>query len=150
MRIRHWILLAAALLMPAVPTLAAQTVVIVQAPNLGAPSRHGLATLEAAVRARHWKITHATSIEDAHGDRILCVSRADGLPAWQFAPPLAQPLSTPEALAVQKFELGGKRALLIAGADERGLMYALLEAAASVAASSDATEPFDAIREVQE
>ncbi|MEO8018364.1 MAG: hypothetical protein ABI769_11150 [Pseudomonadota bacterium] len=150
MRIRHWILFAAALLAPGVPAFAAQTMVIVEGPTLGAPSRHGLVAFEAALRARHWKIARVPSIKQANADRIVCVSRADGLPAWSFAPRLAQPLSTPEALAVKKFELDGKRALLIAGADERGLMYALLEAAASIAASDPSIDPFDAVREVQE
>jgi len=135
MRIRPWILLAGALLVPVIPARGAQALVIVEGAALGAPSRHGLAAFESAARARHWKITHAASVEQAHGDRIVQLTRL---------------IATPEALVVKKLELNGKRGLLISGAGERGLMYALLEAAASVDASDASTDLFDAIREVQE
>ena len=136
MRIRHWILLTSALLFVGAPAFAAPTLVIVEDPTLGAPARHGLDTFEAAVRARGWKITHADSAEHAKSDRIVLISHG------------GKRLPTPEALAIDKFTLDGKPALRLSGADDRGLMYALLEAAASIAA--DSRDIFDAVREVEE
>jgi hypothetical protein len=147
MRKRHRILLTSVLWVLAAPAFAAQTLSIVEASGLGAPSRHGLETFEAAVRARGWKITHSASVGKVKGDRIVCATRADELAACQ-APRLARPLDLPEALAIEKFTLDEKPALLVAGADERGLMYALLEAATSIAAGSG--DLFDSVREVQE
>jgi len=149
-RIHHLSLLAAAVLVLGAPGVAARTLTIVEGPRLGAPSRHGLEIFTAAARARGWTIRRAPSASEAVGDRIVCVGRADGLRSWTFAPPLARSLDAPEALAVRKFALAGKPALLVAGTDERGLMYALLEAAESIRAAADSTDIFDAIREVEE
>jgi hypothetical protein len=148
MRTRHWILFTGALLVLGGPVFAAQRLAIVEGPNLGAPSRHGLEIFEAAVRARGGQITHTGSVAQAKADLIVCVTRADGLASWTFAPRLAKPLDTPEALAVRKFKLDGKPAVLIAGADDRGLMYALLEAAASIAA--EPRDIFAALSEIEE
>jgi hypothetical protein len=147
MRTHHRILLAGAMLIFGVRTLAAETAAIVANPGLGAPSRHGIQVFEAALRARGWKITHAAAVGQARGDRIVCVIRGDE-PSACGTPRPSAPLDRPEALAVKKFTLGGKPALLIAGADERGLMYALLEAAADI--SAGAHDIFAAVREVEE
>lgn len=128
--------LTCVLLIIGAPVFAAQTLGIVEGPDLGAPSRHGLAVFEAAARARGWKITRSSSAAQSKADRIVLVTHSDGQ------------LNTPEALAVRKFNVDGKPTLLLAGADERGLMYALLEAAASITA--DPRDVFDAVREVEE
>ena len=149
-RVRHLSLFGAVLLVLCAPAMAARTLTLVEGPRLGAPSRHGLELFAAAARARGWTISHAPSVSQASGDRIVCVGRADALPLWSSAPPLARPLDAPEALAVRKFPLGAKPALLVAGADERGLMYALLEAAENIKAAAPSTDLFDAIHEVEE
>jgi hypothetical protein len=149
MRKRHCSLLTGALLVLGVPVFAAQTLAIVGSPTLGAPSRHGLEIFEAAVRARGWKVASVASLSRASADRIVCVARANELRSCD-ASGLALALDKPESLAVKKLALGGKPALLIAGADERGLMYALLEAAESIAAGSDSPDLFDAVREAEE
>jgi hypothetical protein len=150
MRIRRFGLLATAILVLAAPAAGARTLTILEGPRLGEPSRHALETFAAAARTRGWRIERAPSISHAAGDRIVCVTRADGLESWTFAPRLGKPLETPEALAVRKFTHAGIPALLVAGADERGLMYALLEAAESIRSAADTTDIFDAIPEVEE
>jgi hypothetical protein len=128
----------------------ARTVSIVAGPALAAPAQHGLATFERAARAKGWEIDRAASVEVARGDVIVLAALADASRALPFAPALGRPLDAPEALAVKKTSLGGKPAVLVAGADARGLMYALLDAADSVAAAGDPADLLGAIREIEE
>ena len=67
-----------------------------------------------------------------------------------FAPPLPRSLDVPEGLAVRRLTLRGKPALLITGADDRGVMYALLDAAERVASTGDAADLFSDIHDVDE
>ena len=128
----------------------ARTLSIVAGPDLPLPARHGLAKFEAAVRAQNWEIDEAASAKAARGDVIVLAVLADSLKTLPSLPALAHPLNVPEALAVKKFSLDGKPAILFAGADARGLMYALLDAAESVADAKDPSDLLDAIREIEE
>ncbi|HEY5551970.1 MAG TPA: hypothetical protein VIK52_08780, partial [Opitutaceae bacterium] len=132
------------------PAALARTLSIVEAPGLGAPARHGLEKFEAAVRAQGWEVEEVASVESAGGDGIVMVGLAFAIQTWPSVPEFAHPLDAPEAFAVKKFSIGGKPAVLFAGADNRGLMYALLEAAASIAVVSGPAELLDAIRDVEE
>jgi hypothetical protein len=129
---------------------AARQLSLVTGPDLGAPAQHGLAKFVAAMRAQGWAIENATSADSARGDVIVIAALADTSASWPFAPQLARPLDGPEALAVKKFRLHGKPAVLFTGADDRGFMYALLDAAECVAAASDPADPVAAIREIEE
>jgi hypothetical protein len=133
-----------------VSAASARTLSIVEGPGLGPPARHGLEKFEEAARARGWDIKKNASVAAADGDGIVCVGLASAIQAWPFAPKLSRPLDAPEALAVKKFAIGAKPALLFAGSDDRGLMYALLEAAASLGLAADSADLFAAIRDVEE
>ncbi len=133
-----------------VSAASARTLSIVEAPGLGAPARHGIDKFAASARVRGWEIQKATSVADAAGDGIAFVGLATAIPAWPFAPKLAHPLDAPEALATKKFTFEGKPAVLFAGADDRGVMYALLDAAESVTAAANSPDLFAAIRDVEE
>ncbi|MEO6005041.1 MAG: hypothetical protein ABIZ04_07865 [Opitutus sp.] len=143
---------ASTLLVLVLSNVSAQTLFIVEGAGLGAPARHGLETFEAVARSRGWKIEKSASVTAAASDHdaIVCAGLASALNDWAFAPKLAQPLDSPEALAVKKFKIGPTSAVMFAGADDRGLMYALLEAAESIAAAPQSMELFAAIREVEE
>src|SRR5262249_44925451 len=132
------------------PAVTARTVSVVAGPDLAAPARHGLAKLEAAARAQGWGIDRAASVGVARGEVIVVAALADAAKALPFAPPPARPLDAPEALAVKKFSLAGKPAVLVAGADARGLIYALLDAAERIAAAGDPADLLGAIREIEE
>ncbi|HUG12029.1 MAG TPA: hypothetical protein VMM36_13495 [Opitutaceae bacterium] len=147
---RPLVMLASAILVVAAPSVVARTMSVVVDSTLGDPAHHGLAKFEEAVRARGWKIERVPSAKGASGDAIVCVALPGTLGSWSFAPRLEKTLDEPEALAVKKFSSGGKPAVLFVGADDRGLMYALLEAAGSITAAPDATLPLDAIREIEE
>src|SRR4051794_12433789 len=158
-------LLASTLVLLALASSAAKarTVSIVAGADLPAPARHGVEVFELAVRARGWEVDRAASADAARGDVIVVAALADAAKTLPSAPALARPLDAPEALAVKKFTLGGRPAVLFAGADARGLMYALLDAAEGIAdadaagaggaAAGSAANPADfvgAIREVEE
>src|SRR5215469_17004297 len=147
---RLLLLITLAFTPPGSSAVMARTVSIVASRDLAPPARHGLARFEAAARAQGWEIDRAASVEVARGDVIVVAALPDAARALPFAPAPARPLDAPEALAVKKTSLAGKRAVLIAGADARGLMYALLDAAESVAVAGDPADLLGAIREIEE
>jgi len=149
MQLSSLALVFSAWLISTVPAVSAPKFSIVEDRGLGAPARHGIEKFEAAVRARGWRIEKAASADDANGDDVICVALTSTIQTWPFAPKLAHPPSEPEALAVKKFAIGTRPAVLFAGADDRGVMYALLEAAESIAAG-DSPDLFAAIHEVEE
>ena len=150
MRYRLLLLFTLVFAPPGRPAVTARTMSIVAGPDLAPPARHGLAKFEAAARAQGWEIDRAASVEVARGDVIVVAALADAAKALPFAPALARPLDAPEALAVKRFSLGGKPAVLLAGADARGLMYALLDAAERVAVAGDPADLLGALREIEE
>jgi len=134
----------------AAPYVGARTVSIVAPSNLPQPAQYGADKFESAARAAGWEIDKAASMERAHGDVVVIASLAEGLNDLHNVPAPAHLLDAPEALAVKKFTLGGKPAVLFAGADARGLMYALLDAAESLAAARQGTDLLSGIREIEE
>jgi hypothetical protein len=128
----------------------ARIVSIITDPNLGLPARHGLEKFEEAVQARDWEIDHAASAASARGERLVFAGRRGMTDADSLGTELPQWPAAAEALAVKNFTLRGKPALLFAGADDRGLMYALLDAAERIASVPDAAEPFSLIHDITE
>ena len=128
----------------------ARTVSIIAGTGLGPPAQHGLAKLEEAVRAQGWEIEHAASAGAARGEQLVFA----GLPALAHADGLATVLpywpDSPEGLVVKHFTWHGKPALLFAGADDRGLMYALLDAAGRIAAAPAGADPFSPVPDAAE
>lgn len=128
----------------------ARTISIITGPGLGPPARHGLAKFEEAARTQGWEVEHAASADAAHGDRLVFA----GLPGMAGTSALATALpywpDSPEGLAVKNFAWHGKPALLFAGADDRGLMYALLDAAARMADAPAAAASSSLVPDVTE
>jgi len=77
------------------------------------------------------------------GTGILPVSATGGtpVPRKDFQ---ASPSDAPESLLIRRLD---SRTLLLAGRDERGLVYALLEAAEAVRLSPPGADPLAAVRE---
>ena len=128
----------------------ARTVSIISGPGLGPPARHGLTKFEEALRAQGWEIDRAASAETARGEQLVfaglpgmtdTASLNAGLPHWPAAP---------EGLAVKHGTVRGKPALRFAGADDRGLMYALLDAAGRIGDAPDAAAPFSLVPDMTE
>jgi len=132
------------------PVVLARTVSIVVSPDAGAPARHGLDVFAAALRARGWEIERVAPHVATHGEQLVFA----GGPALEESAGLQGVLphwpGPPEALAVKHFTHAGRPALLLAGADDRGLMYALLDTAERIEAAPDGAEPFSLAADVAE
>ncbi|HWA85599.1 MAG TPA: hypothetical protein VG710_05205 [Opitutus sp.] len=150
MRFPRSLLSLAVLVIFAASVAPARTLSIVEGAGIGAPARHGIEKFTAAVRAKGWDIERISTPNDARGDATVCAGLVGDLSTWPSVPVPAHPLDVPESLAVEKFAYHGRPAVLFAGADDRGLMYALLEAAAEVAAAPATADPLAVIREVEE
>lgn len=128
---RSFLVAIACLLVPGAAF--ARSLSLVVDSRLGAPARHGLERFESALKNHGWEIEHPDSLAAARGDHLVAVA-LPGMPGLREAGvPALPPLQTAEALAVKPFSLPGKTGLLVAGADDCGLMYALLDAAERVA-----------------
>ena len=99
----------------------------------GKPAQYGVEKLSGALAARGWSVQLTDA---ARGTQAVLAHLDKGKVA--------------EALSIRKTMLGGKPALDLAGADDRGLMYALLDTAARVGWAKDAADPFSEVRDVTE
>ena len=130
---------------------AVQVSLVLDAPA-GEPSRYAFDKLKAALEAKHVRFEEASSLDRARG-RLLV---AAGIPskaraaAGVIASLGVAALSSPESLLIRNTTWKGKPLLLVSGADERGLMYGLLDVADRVGWASDAGAPFSQVRDAAE
>jgi len=125
----------------------AETVCVVtdRAPGLGA--MHGLAKLRQAVEAAGSEYAQVTSWSKVEGDLCIVAGLADGggiATAIHKDLSIVEP-SGPESLLIRHVKYQGRKVLLVSGADDRGLMYALLALAdkAGRAIGADRNKEFD-------
>lgn len=104
------------------------TIVTDQTP--GGPVLHGLDKIITALRAKHVVVKKASSIEDAGTGQVIVagLSEGSGMAAQLLRSGHHPVPQTAEALCVWKTTLHGKQTWIISGYDDRGLMYALLDA----------------------
>ena len=104
---------------------------IITDPALGPAAKHGLKKLLVALDSRG--VEQPATLDQALGAELVVAGLADGdgPAAALLAEAGAAPPTKPEALLIKRTQYQGKPALLLAGADDRGLMYAMLEAAAA-------------------
>ncbi len=140
----------------------------------GMAARHGLAKLLEALKARHLRTDQVTSLGDAKGKTVVIagLSSGDGEAAHFAQATKIRMEAVPEALSVSRSGIvkedveitetvsvsgGGKKSstktkkheqsiLVINGFDDRGLMYALLDAADRIGWNSTGN-PFQSIKE---
>ena len=104
------------------------TLVTDQAP--GEPVLHGLDKIITALQAKHIVVKKATSAGDAGTGQVIVagLSGGSGMAAQLLRSSHHPVPQTAEALSVWKTTLHGKQTWVISGYDDRGLMYALLDA----------------------
>lgn len=125
-----------------------EVVFLVEQP-LSAPAAYALEALEAALDNRGIAWTRDSGAGAAR--RIIV-----GIPS--FSPVLKALLSQgrmeladqPESLSVKRLLDSGRDTLAVAGRDERGLMYALLETARQIEHAEPGTDWYQAVREISE
>jgi hypothetical protein len=131
--------LAAFVLYPAL-LAASPKIAVISAESAGSPGAHGVAVLRESIRARGFDLAESP----AGADYQIVV----GGTAAMKNNPSALP-KDPESLSVWRRRLGGKPAIMLAGGDSRGLMYAALDTAEKISASTGA-DPFQLVRDLSE
>lgn len=147
-----WLLIV--VLAPSLHLHAAETptVSIVTDPNPGPAASHGLDKLTAALHAKGISSEKAASVDSAAGRFLILAGQAasNGVAAQRLISD-KQPLPRePEALVIHKTEVHGKPAWVVAGADDRGLMYAELDVADRVGWGADPADPLSEVRDIVE
>lgn len=126
---------------------------LVHDPAPGRAAQHGLRTLRAALEARGWSVEETTSADAGTAPmRVIAGTTAAHGPATAAlgAAGLALPTEA-EALTVALVPGEDDRnAPVFCGADDRGLMYALLDAAARVGWAANAAEPWSEVHAIAE
>ncbi len=138
-------------LLLSVPLLA-QQITLVPDPDPGAPAEHGLEKLEASLLARGASVERASQVAGAGGDIVVLAGLCSGEGA-AAAVLKAENVPCPdvaEAVIVHHTQLQAKPALVLAGSDARGLMYAALDVARRVSWRDVPGAPFAGVRDVQE
>src|SRR5215510_2664875 len=128
------------------------TVSIVSDDAPGLAARHGLNKLTAALKAKGVDVAQASSLEAARGEMLIVAGRAAASgPAAALGKSLGvAPPESSESLLIRRTKWNGKTALLVSGADDRGLMYALLDVADRVGWAADPNNPLSEVRDVAE
>lgn len=136
------------------PTLAATglAVSLMVDDRPAAPVRHGLGKLRQALEAKGAQVEEVNSLQKAKADTVVVAGLASG--AGEAAKLLTElkltPPGTPESLLIRKLDRKGKTVVLVAGADARGLMYALLDVADRVGWAASAGPLFGEVRDAEE
>jgi len=130
----------------------ARTVSIVTDKAPGAGARHGTGKVEAALKTRRVVVDRAGSLGAARGKILIVAGLATGngpAAALLKAHGIAAPDGA-EALVVRRLEHQGKPLVLLAGSDDRGVMYALLDVADRIGWAAGAAGPLSEVRDARE
>jgi hypothetical protein len=142
------ILFAATLVGAAFPSFAARRVALITEGELTGPAAHGIGKLREALRKKGLEVTDAANMADLvvlAGMRAKAPEVETALRSAHAALP-----EGPEGLAIHRGAYQGKPAVILCGADARGLMYAALDTADRVTYSNNADNPFQLVRDVSE
>jgi len=118
----------------------------------GPAALHGIEKLSSALRAKGLACQKAASLDDARGKFLVAAGLAGGDgPAARLLKAAKHPVPQgPEALVIRRTEWKGKPVCLIAGSDDRGLMYGELDVADRIGWSADRSDPFGEVRDALE
>jgi len=128
-------------------------IALVHDPSPGRASQHGLRVLRSALLARGWQVDESTAINAATAPlRILAGTRhSQGAAATALATTPALLPDEAEALTIATLPMTDQVAtVVLCGADDRGLMYALLETATRIAWAEHADQPLSEIPAIAE
>ncbi|MHC4104177.1 MAG: beta-N-acetylhexosaminidase family protein, partial [Planctomycetota bacterium] len=128
------------------------SVLLITDSNIGPAGRHGVNKVRLALQTKGIPVEQTTSLETTSGNLLLVVGLSAGSgPAAELHDKLD--ISRPkgaESLLIRRTIWSGKKTLLVSGADDRGLMYALLDIANRIGWNSNLSRPFSEVRNVQE
>lgn len=121
-------------------------------PGAGAPARHGIKKIVDALKQRGVAVEDCASPAAALGKTLIIAgtAKSGGEAVKQLGAVGAMAPEAAEALVIQHAEVGGKPALILCGADDRGLMYAALDVADRIAWAADPQAPLSEVRDARE
>jgi hypothetical protein len=130
----------------------ATPVSIVADPSAGAPVRHGLGKLEAALKAKGVRYEEVSDPEAAQGQTLIvaCLPASSTAVAARVKALGITVPSASESLVIHMTKWKEKPLLLLTGSDDRGLMYSLLEVADRIGWSASASNPLSEVRNTVE
>jgi len=118
----------------------------------GPAARHGQSKLVSALRAKGVSVEQAENWDASHGETVIVAGQAKGSgvastlhKSLGIAPPEGA-----EALLIRQVRWKGKTVYLLSGADDRGLMYALLDVADRIGWATDPNNPLGNVRDAAE
>ncbi|MHC4595831.1 MAG: hypothetical protein ACYS19_12945, partial [Planctomycetota bacterium] len=132
------------------------TVSLVTDSTVGPAARHGIEKVHAALLEKGVSVEEVVSVKAAQGNLLVVLGIFGGGSGKSgTATKLHEGLDIPgpveaESLLVRHTNWAGKKTLLVSGADDRGLMYALLDVAERIRWSNDPSNPLSEVRDVQE
>lgn len=120
--------------------------------QMGRASRHGTSKLRLALQKKGIHVEQTTSGEKAQAGTLIVVGLSGGSGT---AAKLHKLLDIPkpvekESLLIRHTKWSGKKTLLVSGADDRGLMYALLDVADRIGWADDPSNPLSEVRDTIE
>ena len=127
-------------------------IMVITDPQTARATMHGLTVLEAALTEKRAAFREADRPE-AVDDRqtiVAGLATGDGAAARLVRELKLNVPSMPESLLVLRTNWPGRKTLLLAGADDRGLMYALLDCADRIRRSAGPADPLVEIPDVVE
>ncbi len=118
----------------------------------GPAAKHGLGKIMAALQSKGVEAERADGVSAAKGRILIVAGLASGTgPAARLVKRAgADPLAGAEELLIRRTKVKGKPALLLAGSDDRGLMYAELDVAQRIGWADDPGDPLSEVRDAVE
>lgn len=126
--------------------------ILVTDPQAAPPVRYALEKVRLALREKGISTQEGESSGSNRGAIWLVAGRTDGGGAaagWLDSARIAPPRAT-ESLLIRRLNQDGRRIVLVAGADDRGLMYGLLDMAARIKWSQSPEDPFTEVRDTRQ
>ncbi len=125
---------------------------IVTPPTQGQAVAHGLEKIVAALKDKQVSFETASTLDAAKGKMLIVAGLAGDQKLFtaSFAKFCQSVPTNAEALAIQKLDYKGKPAWVIAGSDERGLMYGELDVANRIRWSTNKESPLGNVRDTVE
>ncbi|MDA2925859.1 hypothetical protein MYX78_01280 [Acidobacteria bacterium AH-259-G07] len=137
---------------PQAPAGPSERVSVVVDSKLGPPAQHGLKQLVVALEGKGVKVERRDALRREKNQHVLVIGRSSGSRAVRQLAEAAG-LTLPrqaEALLLHNISWNNKDALLICGADDRGLMYAALDVAEQIRLADEETDPLASISNASE
>lgn len=134
------------------PSTSPGTVNIISDGSLGEPAEFGLIKLKEILKDRGLSFQETDTLDKTSTPNLLMLGTMSGS-AYIKNLVASRKLAVPdkkESLVVKRHREAGKNILLVAGADDVGLMYALLEITAQVKSVSSPSDWFASIKEIKE